>query len=91
MASYRSATRPSNSDAIAFEHGVAGVPGNPVISCVEGDGTGPDIVPLRSACSWQPSRANGKRVTYHPARQMSGATEVSTSSFGDEIIKGMRA
>ncbi len=33
----------------------------------------------------------GKRVTYDLARQMPGATEVSTSSFGDEIIKGMSA
>ncbi len=31
----------------------------------------------------------GKRVTYDLARQMPGATEVSTSAFGDEIIKGM--
>ncbi len=33
----------------------------------------------------------GKRVTYDLARQMPGATEVSTSSFADEIIKGMSA
>jgi isocitrate dehydrogenase len=33
----------------------------------------------------------GKRVTYDLARQMPGATEVSTSAFGDEIIKGMGA
>ena len=32
-----------------------------------------------------------KRVTYDLARQMPGATEVSTTAFGDEIIKGMRA
>ncbi|MDB4875377.1 MAG: isocitrate dehydrogenase, NADP-dependent [Gemmatimonadetes bacterium] len=32
-----------------------------------------------------------RRVTYDLARQMSGATEVSTSAFGDEIIKGMIA
>ena len=32
-----------------------------------------------------------KRVTYDLARQMPGATEVSTSAFGDQIIKGMRA
>ncbi|MEO7714488.1 MAG: isocitrate dehydrogenase (NADP(+)) [Gemmatimonadaceae bacterium] len=32
-----------------------------------------------------------KRVTYDLARQMPGATEVSTSAFGDEIIKGMSA
>ncbi len=32
-----------------------------------------------------------KRVTYDLARQMPGATEVSTSAFGDEIIKGMGA
>jgi isocitrate dehydrogenase len=30
-----------------------------------------------------------KRVTYDLARQMPGATEVSTSAFGDQIIKGM--
>jgi isocitrate dehydrogenase len=30
-----------------------------------------------------------KRVTYDLARQMKGATEVSTSAFGDEIIRGM--
>jgi isocitrate dehydrogenase len=32
-----------------------------------------------------------KRVTYDLARQMPGATEVSTSAFGDAIIAGMTA
>ena len=32
-----------------------------------------------------------KRVTYDLARQMPGSTEVSTSAFGDQIIKGMSA
>jgi len=32
-----------------------------------------------------------RRVTYDLARQMKGATEVSTSAFGDEVIKGMKA
>ncbi len=32
-----------------------------------------------------------KRVTYDLARQMDGATEVSCSGFGDEIIAGMAA
>ena len=32
-----------------------------------------------------------KRVTYDLARQMPGATEVSTSVFADQIIKGMSA
>jgi isocitrate dehydrogenase len=32
-----------------------------------------------------------KRVTYDLARQMPGATEVSTSAFADQIIKGMTA
>jgi isocitrate dehydrogenase len=32
-----------------------------------------------------------KRVTYDLARQMPGATEVTTSVFGDLIIKGMTA
>lgn len=31
-----------------------------------------------------------KHVTYDLARQMDGATEISTSAFGDQIIKGMR-
>ncbi|MFL5576179.1 MAG: isocitrate dehydrogenase (NADP(+)) [Gemmatimonadaceae bacterium] len=31
-----------------------------------------------------------KRVTYDLARQMTGATEVSTSAFGDAIIAGMK-
>ena len=30
-----------------------------------------------------------KRVTYDLARQMPGATEVSTSAFGEEIVRGM--
>src|SRR4029078_3529061 len=30
-----------------------------------------------------------QRVTYGLARQMPGATEVSTTAFGDQIIKGM--
>jgi isocitrate dehydrogenase len=32
-----------------------------------------------------------KRVTYDLARQMPGATEVSTSAFAEQIIKGMSA
>jgi len=32
-----------------------------------------------------------KRVTYDLARQMPGSTEVSTTAFGDQIIKGMSA
>jgi isocitrate dehydrogenase len=32
-----------------------------------------------------------RRVTYDLARQMPGATEVSTSAFADQIIKGMTA
>jgi isocitrate dehydrogenase len=32
-----------------------------------------------------------KKVTYDLARQMPGATEVSTSAFADQIIKGMSA
>ena len=32
-----------------------------------------------------------RHVTYDLARQMPGATEVSTSAFADEIIKGMTA
>ncbi|HVF40368.1 MAG TPA: isocitrate dehydrogenase (NADP(+)) [Gemmatimonadaceae bacterium] len=31
-----------------------------------------------------------RRVTYDLARQMPGATEVSTSAFGDEVIAGMK-
>jgi isocitrate dehydrogenase len=30
-----------------------------------------------------------RRVTYDLARQMKGATEISTTAFGDEIIRGM--
>jgi isocitrate dehydrogenase len=31
-----------------------------------------------------------KRVTYDLARQMSGATELKTSQFGDAIIENMK-
>ena len=31
-----------------------------------------------------------KKVTYDLARQMPGATEVSTSQFGDAVIAGMK-
>jgi len=37
------------------------------------------------------SAIKSKRVTYDLARQMPGATEVSTSAFADQIIKGMSA
>jgi isocitrate dehydrogenase len=42
MASYHYATRPTDGEAIAFDHGVLDVADNPVIPYVEGDGTGPD-------------------------------------------------
>ena len=32
-----------------------------------------------------------RRVTYDLARQMPGATEVSTSAFGDQVIAGMKS
>src|SRR6476619_2401099 len=32
-----------------------------------------------------------KRVTYERARQMPGATEVSTSAFGDQVLAGMKS
>jgi isocitrate dehydrogenase len=32
-----------------------------------------------------------KRVTYDLARQMPGATEISTSAFGDQVIAGMKS
>jgi len=37
------------------------------------------------------SAIKSKRVTYDLARQMPGSTEVSTTAFGDQIIKGMTA
>jgi isocitrate dehydrogenase len=36
------------------------------------------------------SAIRSKRVTYDLARQMPGATEVSTSAFGDQVIAGMK-
>jgi len=37
------------------------------------------------------SAIKSRRVTYDLARQMKKATEVSTSAFGDQVIKGMKA
>ena len=36
------------------------------------------------------SAIRSRKVTYDLARQMTGATEVSTSGFGDQVIAGMR-
>ena len=43
MATYRFATVPSNGERITFDNGALGVPNNPIIPYVEGDGTGADI------------------------------------------------
>jgi isocitrate dehydrogenase len=43
MATYRFATVPSVGERITYENGVLGVPNNPIIPFVEGDGTGADI------------------------------------------------
>ncbi len=43
MAAYKFAKVPSNGDRITYEKGVLGVPTNPIIPFVQGDGTGPDI------------------------------------------------
>jgi isocitrate dehydrogenase len=43
MASYKFATVPSKGERITYENGVLGVPNNPIIPFVEGDGTGADI------------------------------------------------
>lgn len=37
------------------------------------------------------SAIKSKRVTYDLARQMPGATEISTSAFGDQVIRSMPA
>ena len=43
MAAYKLAKVPSNGERITYENGVLGVPNNPIIPFVEGDGTGADI------------------------------------------------
>lgn len=43
MATYRFATVPTTGERITYENGVLGVPNNPIIPFVEGDGTGADI------------------------------------------------
>src|SRR5512146_949728 len=43
MATYKFATVPSSGERITYHAGVLGVPNNPIIPYVEGDGTGADI------------------------------------------------
>src|ERR1043166_3502460 len=43
MATYRFAKVPSHGERITYDNGQLGVPHNPIIPYVEGDGTGPDI------------------------------------------------
>jgi isocitrate dehydrogenase len=43
MATYRFATVPTTGERITYENGILGVPNNPIIPYVEGDGTGADI------------------------------------------------
>ena len=43
MATYKFATIPTSGERITYQNGVLGVPNNPIIPYVEGDGTGPDI------------------------------------------------
>jgi len=43
MATYKFAKVPSNGERITYTNGQLGVPNNPIIPFVEGDGTGPDI------------------------------------------------
>src|SRR5215217_6038898 len=43
MASYQFATVPSSGERITYQNGALGVPSNPIIPYVEGDGTGADI------------------------------------------------
>jgi isocitrate dehydrogenase len=43
MATYKFAKVPSNGERITYSNGQLGVPNNPIIPFVEGDGTGPDI------------------------------------------------
>jgi isocitrate dehydrogenase len=43
MAAYKLAKVPTTGDRITYEKGVLGVPNNPIIPFVEGDGTGADI------------------------------------------------
>src|SRR5439155_22830766 len=43
MATYRFAQVPRDGERITYENGRLGVPDNPIIPFVEGDGTGPDI------------------------------------------------
>jgi len=43
MATYRFAQVPTAGERITYENGSLGVPNNPIIPFIEGDGTGPDI------------------------------------------------
>ncbi len=43
MATYKLAKVPSSGEKITFKDGALGVPSNPVVPFIEGDGTGPDI------------------------------------------------
>ena len=43
MTAYKLAKVPPSGERITYENGVLGVPRNPIIPFVEGDGTGPDI------------------------------------------------
>jgi isocitrate dehydrogenase len=43
MATYKLATVPTQGEKITFENGKLGVPSNPILPFIEGDGTGPDI------------------------------------------------
>ena len=46
--------------------------------------------PARLIIRGMENAIKSKRVTYDLARQMPGATEVSTSAFGDQVIAGMK-
>src|SRR3954470_10800419 len=43
MTKYKFAKVPPRGEAIVFKNGALGVPDNPIVPFVEGDGTGPDI------------------------------------------------
>src|SRR5262245_63324207 len=43
MATYRFAQVPAAGERITYENSSLGVPNNPIIPFIEGDGTGPDI------------------------------------------------
>jgi len=92
MPLYKFAKVPSQGERITYENRVLSVPNNETVNAMYATANrNGDYISDAAAAQLVRELENAirRRVTFDLARQINGATEVSTAALADEIIRGM--